>query len=129
MDDDTGIEVFEKDGDERVKDWTRTGEDSRQWGVTFVFKDPTWKAPSGGHSVEFGAIGVARTTEEIGKLTGRPVRGTIICGFNIPHDEFARSFEAYTQGDDARLEHIRQFVRMALLASLARVPNPVVTYT
>jgi hypothetical protein len=129
MDDDTGIEFFEKNLRERVKQWIREGEDSRLWGITFVFRDPDWTAANGSHEVEFPATSRSRKVETKDRTTARVYRTDRIYGFDIPTREFDQKFDEYTNGSAAKLDEVRNFVRAAVLHYLGKKEDKVVNFT
>jgi hypothetical protein len=129
VDDDSGIEFFEKNGPERVRRWIEEGEDSRRRGVTFVFRDTRWVTSDGGHNVEFRAIGRPRILETKDSQTSKIFRTEVIYGFDIRGEEFYRSFAEYTGGDQAKIAQVRDFARAAILFYLSPVPGTIVNFT
>jgi hypothetical protein len=128
IDDDTGIELIEKDWEMRVRWWTREGYDSRIDGVTLVFRDPTWHSPTGGHDIEFTAKGVRRILETK-QEDGRVIKmGQMYC-MEIPTKDFDERFAAYVGRDKEKLQQLKEYMTEIILFYLGtKVPDRVVKF-
>jgi len=129
VDEDTGIEFFEKDLAARVKSWTREGVDFRRYGLVFVFRDPRWTGPNGTHDIEFKAVGRERPVERKYENDPKVYRGTQIYGIDIATADFVRSFAPYTGGDRTKTDEIRKYVTAAILSYLGTIPDTEVNFT
>jgi len=127
VDEESGIEFFEKNVDERFNRFATEGWDTRLTSpVTFVFRDPTW-IQSGGRDIELEAKALTRTARET-YSDGRSYPYTQVYGFEIGSRAFTDSFRAYTAGDSAKLSHAKEFLTAALHIYMGKVEGKVVVF-
>jgi hypothetical protein len=127
IDDDTGIELIEKDWEETAELWVLEGIDHRRYGFTFIFRDPKWIAPDGGHDIEFRVKGLERMYESK-RPDGTVVQLLEIYGVQISREEFAKRFSLYAKGDPRKIHDLEDFLTQAILFYLGKTQDKTVTF-
>lgn len=118
IEEETGIEFFEKDVDERMARFATEGWDTRLTSnITFVFRDPRWAGNDGSGNIEFSAKPLTRTAKET-YSDGSSFPYTEVYGFEIPPRPFLDSFKEYVGSDDRKLARLKAFVTDAILTYL-----------
>jgi hypothetical protein len=75
------------------------------------------------------AASLARIVERKASQSPRNFRAEVIYGFDVPTEEFERSFAQYIGGNLKKIAKVRDFVKAAILFHLGSAPDAVVNFT
>jgi hypothetical protein len=123
VDEETGIEICDPNEATRVRDFVMTGDHGVRRTLTLSLHDPSHEAGS----IEFPVETLTRTAQETWS-SGKTVTYDVWYGYRINSREFESRFRKYTYGDPKRVEHLRAFVRDALLFQLQNTEGAVVQF-
>jgi hypothetical protein len=124
VDEDTGIEVIEKNWKARVRTWEMSGEDMLPT-ITFIFRDPRCEESDRPTEIEFETKRLWQRYE----LVGRFFAAEGWYGLEIDSRQFESRFRRYAGGNAEKLAELRPYITDALLLHLHFRKDRVVRFT